>query len=210
MTKVLVAEDHILVRLGLRKLLEQRPDLEIVSECRTGREAIAAARNDKPDIAILDYSMPELNGIDLTFELRKILPELEVLIYTMHEREDLLADAVRAGARAVVLKSDTERQLLAAIDALTRGEPYFSGIVCELMLMRLLDEQTPQKPTALSHREREVLQLIAEGRLNKQIAHMLDISIKTVETHRAAAMQKLNIRSTAELVRYAIRNNMVG
>jgi DNA-binding NarL/FixJ family response regulator len=208
--KILIAEDHSLIRVGLRPMLETRDDLVIAAECASGREALEAARDANPDVAILDYSLPELNGIDLTIELRKMLPDLAVLIYTMHEREDLLIDAVQAGARAIVLKSDTERHLLAAIDSLASGRPHFSGIFCEMMLMQLLDEQLPPEPTALSHREREVVQLVAEGRLNKQIAHILDISVKTIESHRASAMQKLDLKSTADLVRYAIRNNMVG
>lgn len=207
--RILIADDHDLVRRGLRTLLETKPNLEIVAETSTGREALDAARATAPDIAILDYSLPELNGLDLTIELRRALPLVEVLIYTMHEREELIIEAFEAGARAFVLKTDSERHLLAAIDAVSIRRPYFSGAICEALLNQFLSSRPSRKLATLTHREREVVQLVAEGKLNKQVSHILDISIKTVETHRASAMQKLNFTTSAELIRYAVRNNMV-
>ncbi|RYE58457.1 MAG: response regulator transcription factor [Rhizobiaceae bacterium] len=189
-------------------LLETRPNLQIVGEANNGRAALEEARSTKPDIAILDYSLPELNGLDLTLALKRELPRLQVLIYTMHDREELVLEVLRAGARAYVLKSDTEKHLLAAIDALSIHRPYFSGVISETLLDRFLGSP-PANQSALTHREREVVQLIAEGKINKEIGHILTISVKTVETHRAAAMHKLKLRTTAELVRYAVRNNII-
>jgi DNA-binding NarL/FixJ family response regulator len=193
----------------VRTLLETRGDLRVVAEASTGREALAMARETKPQIAIIDYSLPELNGRDLTVELKKELPKIEVLIYTMHDREEMILEVLQAGARGFVLKSDTERHLFAAIDALSVHRPYFSGAISEALLDQYLRSKPQPTFSTLTHREREVVQLIAEGKINKQVAQILDISIKTVETHRATAMQKLKLRTTAELVRYAIRNNIV-
>jgi len=189
-------------------LIEARGDLRVVAEASTGREALALALETKPDIAIIDYALPELNGRDLTVALKKELPKLEVLIYTIHNREEAIVEVLQAGARAFVLKSDTERHLLAAIDALSLRRPYFSGAISEALVDQLLRGKSKATLTALTDRERQVVQLVAEGKLNKQIADILEISIKTVETHRTSVMQKLNLRTTAELVRYAIRNNI--
>lgn len=206
--RVLIADDHDVVRRGVRTLLETRPNMSVVAEAANGREALEEARVAKPDIAVIDYSLPELNGLDLTLALKREFPNIEVLVYTMHNREDLVLEVLRAGARGYVLKSDTERHLLSAVDALAIHRPYFSGIISETLLERALDASRGSQAT-LTHREREVVQLIAEGRINKEISYILNISVKTVETHRAAAMHKLKLRSTAELVRYAVRNNIV-
>ena len=206
--RVLIADDHDVVRRGVRTVLEARPNLQVVAEAGSGRAALEQAKATSPDIAIIDYSLPELNGLDLTLALKRDIPGVEVLIYTMHDREELVVDALRAGARGYVLKSDTERHLLAAVDALSIRRPYFSGVVSETLLERFL-ESAPAAQATLTHREREVVQLIAEGKINKEIGHILDISVKTVETHRASAMHKLKLRTTAELVRYAVRNNII-
>lgn len=206
--RVLIADDHEVVRSGVRLVLEARANLHVVAEASNGRQALEEARSTKPDIAIIDYSLPELNGLDLARALKRELPRVEVLIYTMHDREDLVLDALRAGARGYVLKSDTQRHLLAAVDALSIRRPYFSGAVSEALLERFL-ESSPSTQATLTPREREIVQLIAEGHINKEIGHILDISVKTVETHRASAMHKLKLRTTAELVRYAVRNNII-
>ena len=206
--RILIADDHDVVRRGVRTLLETRPNLIIVAEASNGRAALEEARLTKPDIAVIDYSMPEMNGLDLTRALKREIPRIEILLYTMHDREDLILEVLRAGARGYVLKSDTERHLLAAIDALSIHRPYFSGVISETLLERFLDS-APTAQATITHREREVVQLIAEGRINKEIGHILTISVKTVETHRASAMHKLKLRTTAELVRYAVRNNIV-
>ena len=207
--RILIADDHDLIRRGVRTLIEQRPNWQVVAEATTGREALQLARDTVPDIAIIDYSLPELNGRDLTVELHRLLPRLEILIYTMHDREDMILDVLHAGARGFVLKSDSEQDLLSAVDALAVHRPFFSGSISETLLTQYLRSRPQPTSSTLTHREREVVQLIAEGKINKQVAQLLNISIKTVETHRATAMQKLNVRTTAELVRYAVRNNIV-
>ena len=206
--RVLIADDHDVVRRGVRMLLETRPNLHIVAEASNGRMALEEARSTQPDIAVIDYSLPELNGLDLTAALKRENPRLEVLVYTMHEREDLVLEVLRAGARGYVLKSDTEKHLLAAIDALSIHRPYVSGVISETLLERFLDS-SPHAQATLTHREREVVQLIAEGKINKEVGYILNISVKTAESHRTRLMQKLDIHTTAGLVRYAIRLGLV-
>lgn len=207
--RILIADDHDAIRRGVRMLIETRPNLRVVAEASTGRDALNAAIETQPDIAIIDYAMPGMNGLDLTHALKNALPRIEIMIYTMHEREELIMSVLRAGARAFVLKSDSDQHLFAALDALAIRRPYFSGSVSETLLEQFLRSKQEPSSTALSHREREVVQLISEGKVNKQVAEILNISIKTVETHRSAAMHKLKLRTTADLVRYAVRNNIV-
>jgi len=207
--RILIADDHDIIRRGVRQLLETRPNLLVVAEAATGRQALEAARETHPDIAIIDYSLPELNGRDLTLHLKRENAKIEVLMYTMHDREDMIMDVLQVGARAFVLKSDPEKHLFAAVEALSIHRPYFSGSISETLLEQYLRTRPQSTLGSLTHREREVVQLIAEGKINKQVAQILDISIKTVETHRSAAMQKLKLRTTAELVRYAVRNRIV-
>jgi DNA-binding NarL/FixJ family response regulator len=208
MTRILIADDHEVVRAGLRRVLESQPKLEVVAEAADGKEAIAMALEVKPDISVLDYSLPMVNGIDATRRIRAELPKTEVLIFTMHDSEMLIRDLLAAGARGYLLKSDAKRSLLAAIQSLALHKPFFTAKVSEALLNSYLrkPEHTPHSITA---RERGVVQLIAEGHSNKQIANVLNISLKTVETHRAAVMRKLNLTSSASLVRYAIRNKIV-
>lgn len=206
--RVLIADDHDVVRRGVRTLLETRGNIHLVGEASNGRAAMELARSTQPDIAVIDYSLPELNGLDLTLALKHEVPRIEILLYTMHDQEELILDVLRAGARGFVMKSDTEKHFMAAIDALSVHRPYFSGAISETLLERFLDS-SPSCQATLTHREREVVQLVAEGKINKEIGHMLSISVKTVETHRAASMHKLKLRTTAELVRYAVRNNIV-
>lgn len=206
--RVMIVDDHDAVRRGVRQLVETKPYYQVVGEASDGRSALDVAREATPDIIILDYSLPEMNGLDLAHLLRREFPRLEILLYTMHDREEIIIDVLRAGVRAFVLKSDTERHLIAALDALSIHRPYFSGAISETLLERFL-ESKPQGSSSLTHREREVVQQIAEGRINKEVAEVLSISIKTVETHRASAMHKLKLRTTADLVRYAIRNNII-
>jgi len=207
--RILIADAHDVIRRGMRTLIESQPSLEIVAEAETGLEALLAARESSPDIAIIDHSLPELNGLDLAQALRREVPRIEILVYTMNDNEELVMAMLRAGARGFVLKSDSGLQLLAAIDALSMHQPYFSSAISETLLDQFLRSK-PSSPTfGLTHREREVVQLIAEGKINKEIGEALSISVKTVETHRAAAMHKLKLRTTAELVRYAVRNNII-
>lgn len=207
--RILLADDHDIIRRGVRTLLETRQDLQVVAEAASGRQALVLARETRPDIAIVDYSLPELNGRDVTLELKREFPRIEVLIYTMHDREDTVTEVLHAGARGFVLKSDSERHLFAAIDALSINRPYFSPSVSETLLQQYLRAKPHDEFSILTHREREVVQLIAEGKINKQVATLLNISVKTVETHRSTVMQKLKLRTAADLVRYAVRNHIV-
>lgn len=209
-SRILIADDHQATRQGVRTLLESHADFQVVGEAADGREALNLAVETKPDIAILDYSLPLMNGLELTRAIKHELPRTEILIYTMHDRESILIDVLRAGARGYVLKSDSGVHLVSAAKALAKRKPYFSGAISETLLEHFIDtNHSTDKSIMLTAREREIVQLIAEGKLNKQIAHMLGISVKTVETHRAAAMHKLKLRTTAELVLYAVRNNIV-
>ena len=181
----------------------------MVAEAADGRAALALAKETRPDIAILDYSIPELNGLDLSHALKREFPRIEILLYTMHDREEIIMDVLRAGVRGLVLKSDAEKHLLAALDALSIHRSYFSGAISDALLDQFLGSKPHAVASSLTHREREVVQQVAEGRINKEIAHRLSISVKTVETHRASAMRKLKLRTTADLVRYAVRNQLI-
>ncbi len=205
----MIVDDHDAVRRGVRHLVETKPYYQVIGEASDGRSALDLAHETNPDIAILDYSLPELNGLDLAHLLKRAHPRIEILLYTMHDREEIIMDVLRAGVRGFVLKSDTERHLIAALDALSIHRPYFSGAISETLLDKFLESKPQPSASSLTHREREVVQQIAEGRINKEIAEILHISVKTVETHRASAMHKLKLRTTADLVRYAIRNNII-
>lgn len=212
--KILVADDHEIVRRGLRAMLEARPDWEIVAEAVTGRDAIEKAKQTTPDVAIIDVGMPELNGLEATRQVLKALPQTEVLILTMHENEQIVREVLDAGARGYVLKSDAGRDLVNAVDALCQHRTFFSSKISELLLNSYLrhsdrTEVSDSPRGRLTAREREIVQLLAEGKSNKEVASSLNISIKTAETHRTNIMNKLDLRSITELVRYAVRNNIV-
>jgi DNA-binding NarL/FixJ family response regulator len=208
MTRILIADDHEVVRSGLRKILEAQPNWEVVAEAGDGKEAIHKAAETRPDVAVLDYSLPLVNGIEATRQIRARLPKTEVLIFTMHDNETLIQELLKAGARGYLLKSDAKRHLIGAIESLASHKPFFTAKVSETLLDTFLARPNREGST-LTNRERGVVQLIAEGHTNKQIANILNISLKTVETHRAAIMSKLNLSSSAALVRYAIRNRIV-
>jgi DNA-binding NarL/FixJ family response regulator len=207
-TRILIADDHEVVRSGLRSILEAQPNWEVVAEATDGKEAILKAIATKPDVAVLDYSLPVFNGVEATRQIRVRAPETEVLIFSMHESETLMRDLLQAGARGYLLKSDAKQFLITAVQSLAAHKPFFTSRVSETLLESFLTT-TEGDRGILTARERTVVQLIAEGRTNKQIAAVLNISLKTVETHRAAAMRKLNLTSTAAVVRYAIRNRLV-
>ena len=206
--RILIVDDHDAIRRGVRQLLETEPYYQVVGEAANGREGLELARQVRPDIAILDYSIPELNGLDLSHTLKREFPRIEILLYTMHDREEIIMNVLRAGVRGFVLKSDTEQHLVAALDALSIRRPYFSGAISDTLLEQFLDSKPHALASSLTHREREVVQHVAEGRINKEIAARLNISVKTVETHRASAMRKLKLKTTADLVRYAVRNQL--
>ncbi|HEX4799976.1 MAG TPA: response regulator transcription factor, partial [Sphingomicrobium sp.] len=198
--RIMLVDDHQALRRGVRQLLESKPYYQIVAEAGDGRTALELAKETRPDIAIVDFSVPELNGLDLSHALKRELPRIEILLYTMHDREEIVMDVLRAGVRGIVLKSDTEEHLLAALDALSIHRPYFSGVISDTLLAQLLETIPNELASSLTHREREIVQQVAEGRLNKEVAARLNISIKTVETHRASAMRKLKLKTTADLV----------
>ena len=197
-----------MVRSGLRKFFETQAGWQVVAEAVDGKEAISKALQTQPDVAILDYSLPLINGVDATRQIRARLPKTEVLIFTMHDSEFLIGEMLAAGARGYLLKSDANAALLAAVEALAAHKPYFTPNLSEALLASFLATSGPSH-FSLTPRERGVVQLVAEGHSNKQMATVLNIGIKTVETHRAAVMRKLNMSSTASLVRYAIRNSLV-
>lgn len=205
----MIVDDHDAIRRGIRQLIEATPYYQVVGEAADGRTALELARKTRPDIAVLDYSIPDLNGLDLSHALKREFPRLEILIYTMHDREEIVMEVLRAGVRAFVLKSDAEKHLIAALDALAIHRSYFSSAISDALLSQFLESKPASLATILTHREREVVQQVAEGRINKEIAHRLSISIMTVETHRASAMRKLKLRTTADLVRYAVRNQLI-
>lgn len=208
--RVLIADDHDVVRRGLRAFIESRPGWHVVAEAADGQEALRHATDQAPDIAIVDYSIPSMNGAQLTRRIRSRSPKTQVLVFTMHESELVIRDALAAGARGFLVKSDTEKLLYAALDALAAGKPFFTGQVNEALLAHYLSPpQEAGPPEVLTPREKEIIQLIAEGHSNRTVGEMLHISVKTVEAHRAAAMSKLHISSTASLVRYAIRNKLI-
>jgi DNA-binding NarL/FixJ family response regulator len=208
MTRILIADDHEVVRSGLRKILESQPNWEVVAEVGDGRDAVSKATETRPDIAVLDYSLPLINGIEATRQIRARLPKTEVLIFTMHDNETLISELLKAGARGYLLKSDAQSHLIGAIECLALHKPFFTAKVSEALLDSFL-KRPARDGSMLTNRERCVVQLIAEGHTNKQVATILNISLKTVETHRSAIMRKLNLSSSAGLVRYAIRNNIV-
>jgi DNA-binding NarL/FixJ family response regulator len=208
MTRILIADDHDTVRSGLRAILEAQPNWVVVAEASNGKEAILQAVETKPDVVVLDYSMPLVSGIEATRQIRAQLPRTEVLIFTMHDSEIVFRELLHAGARGYLLKSDTKRDLIEAIRCLAIHKPYFSAEVSQALLESYLARPNGSA-TTLTNRERGVVQLIAEGHTNKEVGGILDISIKTVETHRATVMKKLELHSSAELVRYAIRNKFL-
>src|SRR5262249_5895377 len=199
--RILVADDHDVVRQGVRRVLEAQPGWIVCGEAADGRAAVALAVTLQPDIVVIDVSMPGLNGIDATRRIRKLVPKAEVIVLTMHEAEQVVADALDAGARGCVLKSESGRALAAAIQAVRRRELYVSG---SFRVAPDPDAAEPHARPNLTGREREVLQLLTEGRANKEIAALLGISQKTAETHRARVMTKLGLHSMSDLVRYAI------
>lgn len=208
--RILVADDHEVVRQGLRRLLEARPGWEICGEAGTGREAVEKAKQLKPDVVVLDYSMPGLNGAEATRQIIERVPRTEVLILTMHGSEELIRGALEAGARGYVLKSDASRDLISAVHALVEHKAFLSsGASGPVLDGYLRGAQATTSQQVLTPREREIIQLVAEGRSNKEIAVTLKISTKTVEAHRANMMHKLGLTSVSELVRFAIRNQII-
>jgi len=210
--RILIADDHEVFRRGVRGVLEEQPGWQVVGEASNGRLAVEMARELQPDIVVLDISMPELNGLDAIRQILQVSPASEILILTLHDSEQLAEEVLKAGVRAYILKSDAVQDLVAAVSALQRHAPLFTskiaGMVLEGFLQSAKAPKGTQMATELTSREREIVQLLAEGKSNKEVAATLGISVKTAETHRANVMHKLGLHSTAELVRYALRNRI--
>ncbi len=215
MLRILLADDHELTRSGLRYLLEKHDDWSVCGEACNGRIAVEMAEKLRPDFAILDMSMPELNGLEATRQILKKQPQLKILIFTMHETEQVIVDVLEAGARGVVLKSDIGENMVAAVESISKGRRFFTSRVAETLVDAYLSRRSanhapePAGQPILTVREREVIQLLAEGKSNKEVADRLGISARTAEGHRSEIMRKLKLGSLAEMIRFAIRNGIV-
>jgi two-component system response regulator NreC len=211
--RLLLGDDHTLMRQGLRKILEERPEWEVIAEVGDGREAVKKCLALKPDVAVLDVAMPMLNGIDATQQIVRKVPETKVLVLSMYSDEAYVTRALQAGATGYMLKDSAGKDLLKGIASVAAGQAYFSPAIASLMLddyvRRVAGSGVVDRYETLSEREREIFQLIAEARTNKEVAELLEISPATVETHRARILQKLDIHNTAELVLYAVRRGVI-
>ena len=212
--RILIADDHDVMRQGTRSVVEQQPGWEVCGVASNGREAVAQATELKPDIVIMDMTMPELNGLDAAVQIKRHEPRTEILMFTAHESDDLIRDAFEAGVKSYILKSEAHQLLVEAIESLALHKPFFTDKVSEILFSKMLERaeghgDATASGERLTLREREIVQLIAEGKSNKQVAEALGISIRTAETHRASILRKLNLDSVASLVRYAIRNKII-
>ena len=211
--RVLLADDHNLIRAGLRLVVSQQPDFTVAGEAENGRQAVALAEQLKPDVVVMDIKMPDLNGIEACHQIRETLPETQVVMLSMHSDEAYVLRALKAGARAYLLKDSAEADLARAIRAAAEGKSFFSPAVGKVLLedyMRKLQRTGAEDSyELLSPREREILQLVAEGKSSKEIANLLNLSVYTVETHRAKLMEKLNLRNVPELILYAVRKGII-
>jgi two-component system, NarL family, response regulator NreC len=211
--RILLADDHTVMRNGLRLLLERQANLQVVGEASDGRQAVALIEKTNPDVVIMDIAMPNLNGIEATRQIVNQNPRTAVAILSMHSDESYVIRALKAGARAYLLKDSAEADLLAAVRALTEGKSFFSPAISRILVedyMRQLQSRGAEDTyELLTNREREILQLLAEGRTNKEVANMLNLSLYTVETHRTHILQKLNLHSVPELILYAVRKGII-
>ncbi len=208
--RVLIADDHEIVRRGLRTLVSSRPGWVVCAEASTGREAVARAEEHRPDVVVMDIVMPGLNGLEATRKIRKILPKTHVVILSLHYSDDLVREVLDAGARSYILKTDASRDLITAIEAMAKNRTFFTTVAAQALVDRFCNPRAtaPLMRALLSGREREIVQLLAEGNSSKEVAKVLGISVKTAETHRANIMRKLEMHSVSELVRYAVKHHM--
>jgi DNA-binding NarL/FixJ family response regulator len=211
--RIIIADDHSVVRLGLRMLLEQQPGVEIVSEASNGVEALEQTRQHKPDLAIVDLTMPQMNGLELVRTIHAELPGTAVMVLTMHFSDDLAREVLKSGALAYVLKSDADNELLAALDQVRHGQPFFTSRLAVSMAQNFIDAGDASAGGApalpLTERELQVVTLLAKGKSNKEVATELQVSTRTVESHRNHIMKKMEFESFSDLVRFAVRNNLV-
>src|SRR5579864_950357 len=211
--RILIVDDHDIVRRGLKQLLTARPGWEVCGEAKTGREGVALAEQMKPEIVVMDISMPELNGLEAARRIHKSLPKTAILILTLHFSDQLVREIVDTGARAYILKSDADRDLVSAVEALANHQTFFTPRAAEILFdgfsrRNSVDARVPTR-NRLTSREREIVQLLAEGKSSKEVAATLGISVKTAETHRANIMRKLEVHSVSEVVRYAVKNQII-
>jgi len=212
--KILIVDDHDILRRGLKELLNAKPGWEVCAEAKTGKEAVTLAEELKPHIVVMDISMPDLNGLEAARRIHKALPKAGILILTMHFSDQLVREVIETGARGYILKSDADRDLVTAVDCLANRRTFFTSRASEMLLggqaapIANLEPKLPLR-SRLTSREREIVQLLAEGKSSKEVAVALGISVKTAETHRANIMRKLEIHSVSELVRYAIKNQII-
>ena len=212
--RILVADDHDLLRRGVKALLQSHAGWEVCAEAHTGREAVAKVEELRPDIAILDISMPDLNGLEAARRIRKSSPNTEVLILSVHYTDQLIRDILEAGVRGYIVKTDSDRDLIIAVETLSKHKPFFTPRATEVILSDfntggIRNELPETVPNRLTSRETEIVQLLAEGKSSKEVAASLNISVKTAETHRANIMRKLQLHTVSELVRYAVRNRII-
>jgi len=216
--RILIADDHEVARRGIRALIESHPGWEVCAEAKDGRDAVDLAASEKPDIVLLDIGMPNLNGLEAARQILAIRPSVAILILTMHDSDNVVREVLRAGARGFLLKSDAGRDLVAAVEALQRQRTFFTTRVSQMVLEGFLNRRNGASDIGeplgtsgelLTAREREVIQLLAEGRTSKEVAVTLKLSVKTAETHRTNLMRKLGLHSVADLTRYAVRNGIV-
>jgi len=212
--RILVADDHDVMREGTRAVIERQPGWEVCGIAATGRQAVEQAFALEPDVVVMDMSMPELNGLDAAVQIKRALPKTEILIFTAHASEDLIREVFESGAKSFINKAEAHTYLVEAIESLSRHKPFFTDNVSEVLFSTMLNRPKGTRDTTgpeqrLTVREREIVQLIAEGKSNKEVAEALGISIRTAETHRASILRKLDLDSVAGLVRYAIRNKMI-
>jgi two-component system, NarL family, response regulator NreC len=211
--RILLADDHTIIRSGLRLLLEQQPDFKVVAEANDGREAVQLVSKHHPDVAILDIGMPQLNGIEATRQIVAENPEAQVLILSMHSDEGYVLRALKAGARAYILKNSAEADLIRAVRSVAEGKSFFSPVISKMLLedyvRQVREKQVEDSYDLLTPREREILQLLAEGKSNKEVANVLGLSFHTVETHRGNILEKLNLHGVPELILYAVRKGII-
>jgi two-component system, NarL family, response regulator NreC len=212
-TRIVLADDHKLMRSGLRVLLEQQPDLTVVGEASDGREAVALVASQRPDVLVMDIGMPSLNGIEAAAQITQSNPEAAIVMLSMHSDESYVLRALKAGAKGYLLKDSAEADLIRAVRAVAEGKSFFSPAVSKVLLddyVRKLKRSGTEDPyDLLTPREREVLQLVAEGKSNKEVAQLLNLSVYTVETHRSNIMEKLNLHGVPELILYAVRKGII-
>lgn len=211
--RLLVTDDHAAIRTGIRVVLERQPGWKVCGEAGTGREAVQAIETLKPDVMVIDVTLPELSGLEVIRQARKVSPDTEAIIFTAHEMEDLVHQAFDAGVRSFILKSDENFQLVEAVRAAAEHRPYFTPWISSIIFSRFQKggqkSEPPSPGSALGPREREAVQFIAEGRSNKELASQMGVCLRTAESHRAAIMRKLGLRNLGELIRYAIRNGII-